>query len=191
MVLLAAASLLSSPPTWSQNATDWWQAEGRPAIFRLRDCVAAYADRDAQHVQDEKWSALLIAAIEGDCRSIFDGMIQLFAQHVDAKEIELQLRTITETTLLPALKGKRGHDRSTAGRNQSPISPTSDPVVTSSIVPDRAGGRRALQSPARAYRGSLPKFSPKWLDHCRAKYTSFNPQSGKYRSYGGVYRTCR
>ena len=189
IVLLAAASLMSSPPAWSQNATDWWQAGGRPAVLRLRDCIAAYADHESQSAQDEKPGALLIAAIEVDCRSAFDGLIQLFAQHIDAKEIELQLRKITDTTLLPALKGKRG---STAYRNESPMLPLPDPVLTRSIViPDNAGDRRALRRPVHADRGSPPKFSPKWLAICRTKYNSFNPRTGKYRSYRGVYRTCR
>jgi hypothetical protein len=191
VVLLAAAALLSSPPVWSQDSSDWWQAEGWPAVFRLRDCVAEYADRDAaQRAQDEKWSALLIAAIDGDCRSAFDGMIQLFAQHIDAQDIELQLRTITDTTLLPALKAKR--DGSTASGEENPVSSMPERVLTSRIVaPDSTAGRRGLQSPARAHGGSPAKFSQEWLDHCRAKYNSFNPQTGKYRSYGGVYRSCR
>ena len=36
VVLLATASLICSLPAWSQNATDWWQAEGRSVVFRLR-----------------------------------------------------------------------------------------------------------------------------------------------------------
>src|SRR5262245_55916034 len=123
VVLLAAASLMGSSPAWSQNTTKWWQAEGRPVVLRLRDCIAAYADHEAQRVQDEKPGALLITAIEEDCRPEFDGLIQLFAQHTDAEEIELQLRTITDTTLLPVLKGKHGNDRSTASRNENPMLP--------------------------------------------------------------------
>jgi BA14K-like protein len=192
ILLLAATLLLFSPSAWSQNATDWWEAEGKAAVFKLRDCVAAYAERDSQRVQEENWSALLIAAIEGDCRSEFDEMIQLFAQHIGAEDLEIQLRTVTDTTLLPALKGKRDHNRSIAYRSQSPTSAIPAPVPTPSLaVPDSASGRRALESPARANRASLSKFSQEWLDHCRAKYNSFNPRTGKYKSYRGVYRTCR
>jgi hypothetical protein len=191
VVLLATASLMCSLPAWSQNATDWSQAEGRLVVLRLRDCIAAYANREAQRAQDEKPGALLIAAIEEDCRSAFDGLIQLFAQHTDAEEIELQLRTITDTTLLPALKGKRGNDRST-DRNEGPMLPLPGPVQTRRIVmPDDTRDRRALKSPVHAHRGSLSKFSPEWLANCRTKYNSFNPRTGKYRSYRGVYRTCR
>jgi BA14K-like protein len=194
MVLLAAAAFLFPPPAWSQNAEDSWETEGSLAVFRLRDCVTAFADRDSKLVQEEKWSALLIAAIDGDCRSAFDGMIQLFARHVDAKDVELRLRTITDTTLLPALKEKRGNDDSTASTSESPTLPKPDPVVTQSIIaPDSAGGRRALESPDRGHQrgGAVPKSGPGWLEHCRAKYTSYNPKTGLYRSYGGVYRPCR
>ena len=119
-------------------------------------------------------------------------MVQIFTEHIDAKEVELQLQTIAETTLLPALKAKRGDDGSTAQIDQAPPPPVSEQVQDDSIAPDRASGRRALQSeggPRR--RGSPPKSSAEWLDHCRGKYTSFNPQTGKYRSYSGVYRPCR
>jgi BA14K-like protein len=192
-VLLAAVSLMSSPPpAWSQNAIDWWQAGGRPAVLRLRDCIAAYADHETHRTQNEKPGALLIAAIEGDCRSAFDELIQLFSQHIDANEIELQLRTITDTTLLPALKGSRGYDRSTAYSDKSPLVLQPDPLLTRRIVmPENASNRRALKSPVHADRGPPPKFSPKWLANCHTKYHSFNPRTGKYRSYRGVYRTCR
>jgi len=191
-ILLAAGSLISSPPAWSQNAIDWLQAEGRPAVLRLRDCIAAYADHEAQRTQDKKPGALLIAAIEGDCRSAFDGLIRLFSQHMDANEIELQLRTITDTTILPALKGERGYDRSTAYSNESAMLLQPEPVLTRRIViPDHASHRRALKNPVHADRGSLHKSSPEWLASCRTKYNSFNPRTGKYRSYRGVYRTCR
>ena len=135
IVLLAAAALLSSPSAWSQSAGDGWQAEGTPAISRLRDCVGAFAGRG----QDENWSALLLAAIEGDCRAEFDAMIQLMAQHVDAKDIELRLRAITETTLLPALKEARSGEQSTADGSASPALPTepTEPTAPTPPAPSR------------------------------------------------------
>jgi multiple sugar transport system permease protein len=87
---------------------------------------------------------------------------------------------------------QRGYDRSTVYRNMTPALRMPDPVrVPRIVVPDNPGGRPELEGQARAYRGSLPMFSPEWLDYCRAKYNSFNPRTGKYLSYGGVYRTCR
>lgn len=190
-LFLCSVPVLCSVPASSQSTDDRWPAEKRLAVSKLRDCVAAYAERESQDVQNGNGNVLLIAAIEGDCRSAFDGMIQLFGQHIDAKEIELQLRAITEATLLPAVKGKRTDEFSTADVSESPTSQIPDPALTTRIVvPDSADRRRALKG-ARANRGSPPKFSPEWLEHCRAKYNSFNPRTGKYKSYGGVYRTCR
>jgi hypothetical protein len=87
---------------------------------------------------------------------------------------------------------QRGYDRSTVYRqmNRTLTLPKAVPAprVTTSESPL---GQPQLQGSARAYRGSLPRFSPQWLDYCRSKYDSFNPRTGKYRSYGGVYRTCR
>ena len=94
MALAAASLLVASAPASSQSTDDRWQAEKRLAVSKLRDCVSAYAEHRSKNVQDENWNGLLIAAIEADCRSAFDGMIQLFARHVDAKEVELRLRTI-------------------------------------------------------------------------------------------------
>jgi hypothetical protein len=191
-VLLAAPLLLSSVPASSQSTDDRWQAERRLAVSKLRDCVAAFAEQKSHDVQDENSSALLIAAIEGDCRSAFDGMIQLFGQHIDAKDIELHLQAITETTLLPALKGKPANEVLSADASESATSQIPDPALTTPIVvPDNADRRRALKGPVRANRDSPPKFSQEWLEHCRAKYNSFNPKTGKYKSYGGVYRPCR
>jgi hypothetical protein len=87
---------------------------------------------------------------------------------------------------------QRGYDRSTVYRsmNQRLTAPRVVPAPRV-VVPDSPLGQPRLEGPSRAYRGSLPNFSPEWLDYCRAKYNSFNPRTGKYLSYGGVYRTCR
>lgn len=33
--------------------------------------------------------------------------------------------------------------------------------------------------------------SPAWYDYCAAKYRSFNPRTGRYRSYSGEWLRCR
>jgi len=188
MILLAAPLLLNSVPASSQSTgDDRWQAERRLAVSKLRDCVAAYAEQKSEGVQGENSSVLLIAAIEGDCRTAFDEMIQLLGRYIDAKDIELKLRATTETTLLPAVKGKSSNEISSSDISQSATSQIPDPALAADS-PDR---RRALKGSARASRGSPAKFSAEWLDRCRAKYNSFNPRTGKYKSYGGVYRPCR
>jgi hypothetical protein len=34
-------------------------------------------------------------------------------------------------------------------------------------------------------------WSDEWYDYCSAKYRSFNPDTGRYRTYSGKYRLCR
>ena len=191
MALAAASLLVASAPASSQSTDDRWQAEKRLAVSKLRDCVSAYAEHRCKNVQDENWNGLLIAAIEADCRSAFDGMIHLLGQHIETKDIELQLQLITETTLLPAVKGAENDSTSSADDSDSATSQIPEPPLTRQIaVPDSAD-RRALKKPTRTNRGTPAKFSAEWLDHCRTKYNSFNPRTGRYKSYGGVYRTCR
>ena len=182
IVLLAATALLSSASAWSQSAGDAWQAEATPAVSRLRDCVGAFAGLDAGRGQDQNWSALLLSAIEGDCRAEFDAMVQLLAKHVDAKDIELRLRAITETTLLPALKEARGGEQATADVGASPALPaepseshtartaaqTAAVLTADSIaVPDSAGGRRRAAKSGPIRHGRRPNSSTEWLDYCR------------------------
>jgi hypothetical protein len=191
IILLAAPLLLTALPAFGQNTDDRWQAEKRLAISKLRDCVATYSEQGSKDVQNANWNEQLIAAIEGDCRPTFDGMIRLFGQRSDAKEIEVQLQLITETTLLPAVKGEQDNTTSSAEDSTSATSQIPDPALTSQFaIPDRADRRRALKKPSRGT-GTPAKSSSEWLDHCRAKYNSFNPRTGKYKSYNGVYRACR
>lgn len=50
----------------------------------------------------------------------------------------------------------------------------------------RCMDRRGRRIPARP-----AAWSDDWLDYCASKYRSFNPRTGKYRTYSGEYRTCR
>lgn len=87
---------------------------------------------------------------------------------------------------------KRGYDRSTVYRGMTPTLQLPNAVPTPRItVPANPAIVTGQQVPARVYPGSLPLFSSEWLNYCRSKYNSFNPKTGKYLSYGGVYRTCR
>lgn len=51
--------------------------------------------------------------------------------------------------------------------------------------------------PARVYRESpdydvAPEpWTDEWYDYCRAKYRSFNANTGRYKTYSGRYRLCR
>ena len=60
---------------------------------------------------------------------------------------------------------------------------------------DRAYHRcmTAAHRPARATAGHRrPRpWTDAWFDYCAAKYRSFDPETGRYRTYSGKYRMCR
>ncbi|MCP5081952.1 MAG: BA14K family protein [Alphaproteobacteria bacterium] len=51
--------------------------------------------------------------------------------------------------------------------------------------------------PARVYRErptydvAPEPWTDEWYDYCRAKFRSFNPNTGRYKTYSGQYRLCR
>ena len=56
----------------------------------------------------------------------------------------------------------------------------------------------AYQRPARqpVYAAPEPEYAPEpwtdeWYDYCRRKFRSFNPQTGRYKTYSGHYKLCR
>lgn len=49
-------------------------------------------------------------------------------------------------------------------------------------------------APQPAY--AAPEYAPEpwtdeWYDYCRRKFRSFNPQTGRYKTYSGRYKLCR
>lgn len=49
----------------------------------------------------------------------------------------------------------------------------------------------ARQAPARASYDRPEPWSDEWYDYCEAKYRSFNPDTGRYRTYSGKSKLCR
>lgn len=48
------------------------------------------------------------------------------------------------------------------------------------------------RQPAAVNHGYRPEpWSDEWYDYCASKYRSFNPQTGRYRTYSGQYKLCR
>ena len=41
------------------------------------------------------------------------------------------------------------------------------------------------------YDAAPEPWTDEWYDYCRAKYRSFNPETGRYKTYSGRYRLCR
>ncbi len=55
--------------------------------------------------------------------------------------------------------------------------------------------RRCMQAaqrqPADAGYGRPEPWTDAWYDYCASKYRSFNPETGRYRTYSGKYRLCQ
>ena len=83
---------------------EWWNGTGQPSVLALRDCLGSYGKRENHHVKDVNWAALLVSAIESDCREPFDNMVQTFAQEKSPEGVQAILRALTEEAFLPALK---------------------------------------------------------------------------------------
>lgn len=48
------------------------------------------------------------------------------------------------------------------------------------------------QQPAAVHSAYAPEpWTEEWYDYCAAKYRSFNPETGEFLSYSGVYKQCR
>ena len=64
-------------------------------------------------------------------------------------------------------------------------------------VADRLSKRRTRITRYRPVRAIFPKkvahraLSPERIAYCARKYKSFNPRTGKYRTYAGRLRNCR
>lgn len=49
----------------------------------------------------------------------------------------------------------------------------------------------SYRAPVRAGHRRPKPWTAEWYDYCAAKYRSFNPETGRYRTYSGKYRRCR
>ncbi len=62
-------------------------------------------------------------------------------------------------------------------------------VATTAVVASAIHANKKHRRYRRAYR---PRpWTPEWYDYCAARYRSFNPETGYYRTYSGRYRFCR
>lgn len=51
--------------------------------------------------------------------------------------------------------------------------------------------RRYYEPPVVVYRGRYEPWSPEWYAYCSRRYRSFNPRTGYFLGYDGVYHFCR
>jgi len=67
-----------------------------------------------------------------------------------------------------------------------------DQASQAMVCPDVLSGRSAtaVVAPASSSSADAAKGSPEWNAQCAAKYKSFDPATGLYRSYSGDMRPC-
>ena len=51
--------------------------------------------------------------------------------------------------------------------------------------------KKRYRARQKVYRYRPQPWTPEWYDYCSAKYRSFDPETGYYRTYSGRYRFCR
>ena len=64
-------------------------------------------------------------------------------------------------------------------------------IVGTAIVASAIHHEKKRRRYYRRYGYHPRPWTPAWYDYCAAKYRSFNPRTGYYRTYSGRYRFCR
>jgi hypothetical protein len=98
-----ATSRLHKQPDAVDEAT-WWRTEGEPAIVIFRDCIAAFAGREAPRRPDSSVGELVIAAGAGDCRTPFEAMMTTLTLRYGRERLESAMGPLLNEMLLPAAR---------------------------------------------------------------------------------------
>jgi len=64
-------------------------------------------------------------------------------------------------------------------------------AATVAVLSSAARANRRHYRRRRVYYGHPRPWTAAWYDYCSARYRSFNPNTGYYRTYSGRYRFCR
>ncbi len=59
------------------------------------------------------------------------------------------------------------------------------------MVAYRPSAQRVYTQPDPAYDVAPEPWTDEWYDYCRRKFRSFNPNTGRYKTYSGQYKLCR
>ncbi len=115
-----ATSRIHKQPDAVDEAT-WWRTEGEPAIVNFRDCIAAYAGREAPRRPQTSLGDLVIEAGAGDCRAPFEDMMTTLTVRYGRERLETAMGAILNETLLPAARtAAEDAARSSAASQPSP-----------------------------------------------------------------------
>jgi hypothetical protein len=122
------ATVSRQPTAESQEErTLWWARQGSPAVARFRDCVAAFATRNVGKDSTATWADLLIRAAEGDCRVPFNDMAHILSTRLGS-DAESVIRSLIETTFLPAARNAVSSTQRVAGGKSDPAPPPPAPA---------------------------------------------------------------
>jgi hypothetical protein len=104
-----------------EERTVWWTREGSPAVVRFRDCIAAFAVRNIGKNNGTSWADLLIRAAENECRQTFDEMARTLSARLGPEATEPVIRSLIETTFLPAARKAVSSTQHVAGGKSDPV----------------------------------------------------------------------
>ncbi len=94
---LAQSARLKSAAAWKRMKSD-------ATVRNLRNCLVAYAAREADRDKEASLSTLLIRATEESCRKQVDALIRTLAERSDSAAIEPLMRELVQSLFVPAAK---------------------------------------------------------------------------------------
>jgi hypothetical protein len=87
-----------------KSAASWKRIKGDATVKSLRNCLVAYAEREADRDKEASLSTLLIRATEESCRKEVDALIRTLAARSDSAAIEPVMRELVQGLFVPAAK---------------------------------------------------------------------------------------
>jgi hypothetical protein len=87
-----------------KSAAAWKRMKGDATVRNLRNCLVAYAAREAERDKEANLSTLLIRATEESCRKQVDALIRTLAARSDSAAIEPLMRELVQSLFVPAAK---------------------------------------------------------------------------------------
>lgn len=96
-------------PAKLKSAASWKRIKNDATVRNLRNCLVAYAAREADHDKEASLSTLLIRATEESCRKQVDALIRTLAARSESAAIEPVMRELVQGLFVPAAKSAIGN----------------------------------------------------------------------------------
>jgi|RhiMetdeSRZDD1v2_1073273.scaffolds.fasta_scaffold146619_3 hypothetical protein len=91
-------------PARLKSAASWKRMKNDATVRNLRNCLVAYAAREADRDKEASLSTLLIRATEESCRKEVDALIRTLATRSESAAIEPVMRELVQGLFVPAAK---------------------------------------------------------------------------------------